>query len=53
MEQVLACVFLAGVNRHKYKTVLDDLNNDFVLGTVNYPEDIAGMMTQPTRWWSI
>jgi Zinc knuckle len=44
-NRFLACVFLAGVDRNKYKTVLDDLNNDFVLGTVNYPEDIAGMMT--------
>lgn len=44
-NKFLACVFLAGVDRTKYKEVLDDLSNDYVLGTVSYPEDVAGMMT--------
>jgi hypothetical protein len=55
-NRFLACVFLAGVDRNKYKTVLDYLNNDFISGTVNYPEDIAGMMTtveQLTWGWCV
>jgi hypothetical protein len=40
----LACLFLAGSNRETYKTVVDDLGNDFTLGKANYPEDIAGML---------
>ncbi len=43
-SKYLACVFLAGVDRSRYKTAIDELNNDFLLGTVNYPEDVAGMM---------
>ncbi|KAL7576381.1 hypothetical protein ACA910_018190 [Epithemia clementina (nom. ined.)] len=41
----LACVFLAGVDRAQYKSAMDDLNNDFLLGTVHYPDDVTGMMT--------
>jgi hypothetical protein len=40
-----ACVFLAGVDRRKYRTVIDDLNNDFVKGNMSYPEDVSGMVT--------
>lgn len=42
-HQFLACVFLAGVDR-QYKTVVDDLNNDFLSGTTNYPKDVPGML---------
>ena len=45
MNKFLACVFLAGVDRHKYKPVIDELNNDFLLGKVTFPEDIPSMLT--------
>jgi Zinc knuckle len=43
-DKYLACVFLAGVDRSRYKSVLDDLNNDFLTGVVSYPEDVPGMV---------
>ncbi|KAL7568097.1 hypothetical protein ACA910_020811 [Epithemia clementina (nom. ined.)] len=44
-SKYLACVFLAGVDCARYKSAVDDLNNDFLLGTVHYPDDVTGMMT--------
>ena len=43
-NKYLACLYLAGVDRGRFKKALDDLNNDFLLGNVNYPEDVAGMI---------
>jgi len=43
-DKFLACVFLAGVDRNRFKAVLDDLNNDFLTGNVSYPEDVPGML---------
>jgi hypothetical protein len=43
-SKYLACVFLAGVDSNRYKKVVDDLNNDFLVGKVSYPKDIAGMI---------
>ena len=43
-EQCLACVFLAGTDRLRYETAINDLNNDFVQGTMNYPKDVPAMM---------
>ena len=43
-NKYLACVFLAGVDRQRYKKVVDDLNNDFLSGTTNYPADVPGML---------
>jgi hypothetical protein len=43
-DKFLACVFLAGTDRKKYKTVIDELNDDFVKGTVAYPSDVPNMM---------
>ena len=40
----LACLFLAGVDRKRYKSVIDDLSNDFILGKVSYPKDVPGML---------
>jgi len=48
-NKYLACVFLAAVDRDKYKKAVDDLNNDFLLGNTNYPEDVPGMMTLLTN----
>jgi hypothetical protein len=39
-----ACVFLAGVDRQRFRTVIDDLNNNFVQGNVSYPVDVPGMV---------
>jgi len=44
-NKYLACVFLAGVDKSKYGKAVDDLNNDFLLGAVSYPEDVPSMMT--------
>lgn len=43
-DRFLACVFLAGVDRDRYKQAINDLNNDFVQGTKNYPKDVPAMM---------
>jgi hypothetical protein len=43
-EKFLACLFLAGVDRGRYKAVIDDLNNAYVLGKVEYPKDVSGML---------
>ncbi len=44
-NRYLACVFLAGVDRVRYKEVVNDLNNDFILGKATYPADTTGMLT--------
>ena len=43
-KRFLACLFLAGVDRDRYKTAINDLNNDFVQGTVSYPDDVPAML---------
>jgi hypothetical protein len=43
-DAFLACLFLAGVDRVRYKSVIDDLSNDFILGKVSYPTDVPGML---------
>ena len=45
MNKFLACAFLAGLDRGRYKQVIDGLNNDFLLGTTSFPEDVSGMLT--------
>lgn len=44
-DKYLACVFLAGVDRERHMGVIDDLNNDFLLGKVTYPSDTSAMLT--------
>ena len=48
-QKYLACVFLAGVDRTTHLPVINELNNDFVAGRVNYPEDVAGMINLLTN----
>ena len=48
-QSLLACVFLAGVDRKRYKAVVDDLHNDFHLGKKKYPSDTAGMLSMLTN----
>ena len=48
-DKYLACVFLAGVDRERHMNVIDDLNNDFLLGKVTYPSDASAMLTLLTN----
>ena len=29
-NEFVACIFLAGVDRHRYKDAIDEMNNDFL-----------------------
>jgi hypothetical protein len=44
MHKFLACVLLAGVDRGRYKAVIDELNNDYLLGSTTFPEDVPNML---------
>jgi hypothetical protein len=44
-NKFLACVFLAGVNKGRYEKAMNELNNDFLLGAVSYPEDVPAMIS--------
>ena len=44
-NKFLACVFLAGVDRQKYKDTIDELNNDYIRHGKAYPADVQSMMT--------
>jgi hypothetical protein len=48
-DKFLACLFLAGVDRDRYKRVIDELNNEFILGKVHYPEDVPSMLKYLTN----
>lgn len=43
-QRFLACLFLAAADRERYSPVINDLSNDFHLGTNHYPTDIPGMV---------
>jgi hypothetical protein len=43
-DKFLACLFLNGADRERFKQVVNNLNNDFILGKISYPEDAAGML---------
>jgi response regulator RpfG family c-di-GMP phosphodiesterase len=42
-NKLLACLFLANSDRERFKTVIDDLGNEFQFGKINYPEDVGSM----------
>jgi hypothetical protein len=42
-NKLLACLFLANSDRDRFKTVIDDVGNEFQFGKINYPEDVSGM----------
>ena len=42
-DQLLACIFLSSADRHRFKHIIDDLNNDFLRGKDSFPTDIASM----------
>jgi hypothetical protein len=43
-NKFLACVFLANADRERFKPVIDDLGNDFGLGSNNYPAYVPSML---------
>ena len=43
-NKFLACLFLAGVDRSRYKDAIDELNNDYMRHGKEYPQDVQGMM---------
>ncbi len=43
-NKFLACIFLAGVDRTRYKDAIDELNNDYMRHGKEYPKDVQGMM---------
>ena len=43
-DMYLACVFLAGVDRTRYREAMDEFNNDYVVGNIMYPKDVTSMM---------
>jgi hypothetical protein len=44
-SKFMACLFLGAVDRARYKQAIDDLNNDYLLGNINYPEGVGGMLS--------
>ena len=41
----MACLFLAGVDRDRYKDAIDEMNNDFLRHGKEYPTDVPSMVT--------
>ena len=41
----MACIFLAGVDRDRYKDAIDEMNNDFLRHGKEYPTDVSSMVT--------
>ena len=39
------CLFLAGVDRDRYKDAIDEMNNDFLRHGKEYPTDVSSMVT--------
>ena len=44
-NQFVACIFLAGVDRDRYKDAIDEMNNDFLRHGKEYPGDVSSMVT--------
>ena len=44
-DQFIACLFLAGVDRKRYKDAIDEMNNDFMRHGKEYPGDVSSMLT--------
>ena len=43
-DRFLACVFLAGVDRERYRDTIDELNNNYMRRGKEYPQDVQSMM---------
>ena len=44
-DRFLACIFLAGVDRDRYKDAIDKMSNDFLRHGKEYPVDMSSMVT--------
>ena len=44
-DKFVACLFLAGVDRKRYKDAIDKMNNDFLRHGKEYPGDVSSMVT--------
>ena len=44
-NKFLACIFLAGVDRSRYKDAIDELSDDYIRHGKAYPADVQSMLT--------
>ena len=44
-DRFLACVFLTGLDRERYRETIDELNNDYMPHGKEYPQDVQSMLT--------
>ena len=44
-DEFVACIFLAGVDRDRYKDAIDEMNNYFLRHGKEYPADVSSMVT--------
>ncbi len=44
-DKFVACLFLAGVDRRRYKDAIDEMNNDFLRHGTEFPGDVSSMVT--------
>ena len=44
-DKFVACLFLAGVDRKRYKDAIDEMNNDFLRHGTEFPGDVSSMVT--------
>jgi hypothetical protein len=49
-ERVLACAFLLGSNRARYRKLPEDLENDHTQGTDSYPSTLQQVYTLLVHW---
>ena len=44
-DKFVACLFLAGVDRKRYKDAIDEMNNNFLRHGKEFPGDVSSMVT--------
>ena len=44
-DQFVACIFLEGVDRDRYRDAIDEMNIDFFRHGKEYPADVSSMVT--------
>ena len=47
---MLASIFLGGMDKHGYKTMINDLNNSYLASTDNYPASVDTVLTMMTHY---
>ena len=48
-NRFVACLFLAGVDRKRYKDAVDEMNNDFLRHGKEYPSTVQAMVVWLTK----